>query len=143
MSRLIYGGDPGQPVVTDNAVELSYIRTKAIDDEPQYSDDGTEYLYTRRVLTVQAVVNSTLLPSLAGESSTQTMARVKHLLEVPRKQLWFYVGNDILFQSPAVGAMNDAKWGPFPRHCNITQVGGTQTYIVDYQIETFMIECPG
>ena len=166
MSRLIYGAPPGTPFsltqVNANAlaghIELSYIRTKSIDDEPIYSDDGTEYLYTRRLLAVEGTVNATLLPSVAGETATITMARIKHLLEVPRMQLLFFVGNDLLFQSPGPqplpGSVDingnplppviaDAKWGPFPRHCTVTQIGGIQTYNVDYVIETFVQECPG
>jgi hypothetical protein len=145
-------------LVSTNAIELSYVNTKSIVDEPIYSDDGTEYLYTRRFVHVEAVVSSSLLPALAGESSTQTMARIKHLLEQPRKQLWFFVGRDLLFQSPGPqplpGAVDsngnplppviaDAKWGPFPRHCTINRIGGTESYNIDYAIETFVQECPG
>lgn len=158
MSRLFYGGQPGTPSNDPSMIELPYVHTKQIIDEPLYSDDGTEYLYTRRFVHIESVISSTLVPSLSGESSTQTMARIKHLLETPRRQLYFYVGTDLLFQSPGPqpqpGSVDgngnplppviaDAKWGPFPRGCTITRIGGTQSFNIDYAIETFVQECPG
>lgn len=156
-----------------NGIEISYIRTQTIDREPQYSDDGTEYLWTKVTVTVQGVVNAGdpsrnvfgIVPSLAGETTAQTMLRIQHYLEVPRGQLLFKIGGDLYIVSPApIAGINnvpfpganptdqgiptigpgfvDANNGPFPRKLSITQIGGTQTFLVTYTIECAVVECP-
>lgn len=127
MSRFSYAG-----------VELGYIHTTTIDQEPQYSDDGMDYLYSKITIGVEAIINSALTPSLGGESATQTEARIRHLLSLPRKPLEFLVNADSLITV----VPPDAKNGPFPKRHSVKRIGGTQSFLVDFQVETYVVECP-
>jgi hypothetical protein len=128
-----------------NGISLDYIHTQAVDDEPVWSDDGIDYLYTRRTLRVAAVVNKNVLPAspVGTEPPAATMSRIRHLLEVPRQPLLFQVAGVTLIQAPPPGKATDAKGGPFPKRLTITQIGGSETFLINYVIETYVIECPG
>lgn len=128
MSRLIYNG-----------VELSYIRTQSVEFSPKYDDTGVDYLWTEVNLSVEAVFNTLLLPANPGETPAQTMVRVRGLLESPRKQLQFFVGNDLLVNS---AGGRDVANGPLPAPVSITQIGGSASFLVTYKITTFIAECP-
>jgi hypothetical protein len=128
MSRLVY-----------NNVELSYIRTQAIDFIPKYDDTNTDYLWTEVSISVEALMSGTALPALGGESPTQTMVRVRSQLESPRKRLQFFVGNDTLIDTGGTG--RDVQNGPVPQPCTITQIGGSATFLVSFKILTYIVEC--
>lgn len=127
MSSLSYSG-----------ITLDYVRTSSIDHEPVYDESGTDYLYSKVTLSIHAVVNASLQPATGGETATQTMARIRHLLSMPRQHLVFNVGADTLFDVSGP----DVKNGPQPQRLSITQVGGTQTYLIDYSVTFWVIECP-
>lgn len=204
MSQLVYGG-----------VALSMISTQSIEHEPQYSDDESDYLRTKITVNVVALVNAALSPSYYGESATATMARIRHLLLMPRRPLIFAVGNEILLASPTgnagvlrlaapvgvadvaiqvvssdgvpgtpftlvidqemmtvtgvsggtltvergvigvatlhasgspalwtFGDGRDVNNGPRPNRCTIKQIVGSTTFIVEYSVSTWLIECP-
>jgi hypothetical protein len=132
MSTLAYG-----------TVQLSDILTHSISHEPQWSADGVDYLWTKIVVSVQAVLNTHLAPAspVGTETPAQTMARIRHLLLIPRQQLTFTVGADTLLNSPSVGE-TDVNQGPVPQSVSITQIGGTETFLIDYSVETYVVECP-
>lgn len=125
-------------VLTYNGIELAYIHTHAVDQEAILSEDQTDYLYTRVSINCQCVFNTNLAPALPSEPPTQTMARVRHNLMTPRGALTFSVGADNLYNLQII----DVKNGPLPRKCTIKQIGGTQTFLVDYTIDFHVIECP-
>ncbi len=147
-------------VLIYNGVQLSDINTLSVDNQAVMNDlDQTELLYNLVTITAQAVVSSqqlgtdpnqafhdyTLAPGVNPETATQTMERIRQLLLTPRQQLLYYTGpvaaNTLLVQSPAPGLTLDAKNGPMPKYCRIFRVGGTSTYLVEYQVETALVEC--
>lgn len=136
MSRFVYGYG------SDNPVELSGVKTHSIDRQPQYTEDGADYLGTGVLLSFQCVMSRGLLPALPGEPPAQTMVRVQHYLETPRRTLLFEVNGDILILSPAVGAATDVRNGPFCRGVAIVQIGGSETFIINATYETWVLECP-
>lgn len=137
MSRFIYGYGGSNPI------ELAYIQTHSINREPQYTDDGVDYLYTKVTLSFQAVFNANILPFTIGDgTATGTINRVKHYLEIPRQRIQFYVGNDVLIDSPTAGKTVDCKNGPFCRSVNIKRIGGLETHLVDCVYETYVQDCP-
>lgn len=136
-------------ILTYNGVTLSYCRTSQFAQEPQWSEDRMEYLYTKVTLEIEAVLNNKLNPSVAAETPTQTMVRVHELLSLPRKALTFTVNAQNLL-NVVISTNNggdglptmDAKGGPTPLHLNITQIT-EQTFLVNYAIEVNIVECPG
>lgn len=160
MAFLQYGFDAqGKPIT------ISYLRTESIEREPQYSDDGTEYLHTKISLSVSGVISSwvdgpasgshfplnNLAPGNPNETPTQTMQRIQHYLEQPRQQLIYSVANisdqlgaqqDIYIQSPPPGSSVDAKNGPFPERVVIKKLMGGNTFLVHFVVTTYLVECP-
>lgn len=140
MSRLKY-----------NDIELFDIHTHEIAQEAVYSDDGVDYLYTKIVISCQAVVALELMPVTGEASAAEWLATWRHDLLIPRKKLEFFVGASLLVDShPGVAADQfgssttpDAKNGPLPRSCNVKRIDGTSTVIVDYVIECNLFECGG
>src|SRR5579884_2713111 len=108
MSTLQYG-----------AITLDTIQTTAFQQEAIYDSSKSDYLYTKVTVGVKAVLNAATQPHQSSETPAQTMARVRKCLMTPCQQLTFKVGNDILVQSPADGANEDAKHGPQPVRLNI------------------------
>lgn len=123
--------------LTYNGVSLSYIHTHSFEQEAVYTDDHADYLYTHVRIAAQAVLNESLLPAVKGEHPGGTIARVRHALLTPRGDLSFTVGNDDLIPEMEDG---DAKNGPLPISCNITEIGEA-TFLIDYAIETWIDEC--
>jgi hypothetical protein len=128
-------------------VQIAYVHGTQIDDEPQYSDDGTEYLYTKRTVSFQGTLNTNLVPALLNELPAAILVRIRHTLETPRGQLILchntFADPSPLVYSPLAGQFTDAKNGPFPKRCNLKEIQGSECLLVDLSYETYVQECPG
>jgi hypothetical protein len=127
MSRLIYNG-----------VELSYIRTQSFEFNPVYDDAGVDYLWTEVNIQVEAIMSGTAAPAQGGETPTQTMVRVRGLLETPRRTLQFFVNTNALLDTTVTP---DVKTGPIPGPVTINQISEA-TFMVSFKITTYIAECP-
>lgn len=67
---------------------------------------------------------------------------LRHFLLQPRQQLVFSVGGIPTIVSPMPPAPADVMNGPIPLACNVTEIQGTRTWMVDYAIKTYINECP-
>jgi len=141
MSYLSYGAPPGSTDPTQGVI-ISYTTLEGMDDVPIMSDDGTEYQYTERTISVRGVINGGLLPAVPGETPSQTVNRIRHALSTPRLQLFFYHNNPStdsypLCQSPATGYSVDARYGPIPKHApKITKIAGSECLMVQVEFVT-------
>lgn len=145
MSRLIYGGEVGSG--PEAGIELSYIQTKQISHEVILDPTGTDYLHTKITITVQALIHHyPTPPATPPENRADTLRRIRHMLETPRRQLYFFDDStpDVpLIMSPAPGTFLDAANGPFPENLHIDAIKGTQLAVVSFTVSTCVIECPG
>lgn len=156
MARLIYNG-----------IELSYIATQAVTQEPVLDDSGTDVMYWRFRLRVRAVVVSgqsgdalqavwgggmpIVPPALTGEYVADVVKRVRHQLLTPRRTLkyWSDYGDDrdaLLWveAAPAAGGQafrTDCNNGPRPLRCDVTRAS-EYTLLIDFDIETSVLDCP-
>ena len=124
MSTLRYG-----------TISLELIKTNSFAQEPQYSEDNKDYLYTRFTVDVTCIFNADVF--VLGSDPAVTMRSVRQILLAPRQTLLIKVGTSILLESPAP----DDNGGPIPLSCNITQISGTQTFIVTYRIQVDITDC--
>jgi hypothetical protein len=131
-----------------NGQVLSFISTQSVLFEPVYDDlASVDQMMTRVVLSCTAIIAPGYPPSLPGESAAQTMARVSHLLNAPRRGLIYTVGADTLVSVVAPNGnttvpFTDAKNGPYAR-ANIARIAGTEALIVTFRAETYVVDCPG
>src|SRR5579859_2598147 len=146
MSLFSYGAPAGSTDPTAGVI-ISYTTLEGMDDVPIMSDDGTEYLYTERTISVRGVINGGLLPATVGETPSQTLTRIRNTLETPRLQLFFYHNNasdtSPLCQSPAAGALVDARYGPIPKNVRLYRIAGSECLMVQMQVVTWVHECVG
>ncbi len=147
MSYFSYGAPAGSTDPTQGIV-ISYTTLEGMDDLPIMSDDGTEYLYTERTISVRGVMNGGLLPAVPGETPSQTLNRVRHILKTPRLQLFFYHNNPStdsvpLCQSPAAGVGVDVRFGPITKNVKVYKIAGSECLMVQMQVTTWVLECVG
>lgn len=121
--------------ITYNGITLALVETKSFDEQPVYTDDGAEYLYTKFTIDVSCVFSPDVMSG--GASPTAIMNTVRQSLLVPRGILTFYVGFEKLLEvfSP------DAKGGPFPQSCTIRQIHGTATFLVEWSCIAYGTSC--
>ena len=136
MSRLIY-----------NEIQLSQILTDEVSSEPVYDESGTDYLYSRKTISVTAIIHAELLPSTtASDTPAIIMDRIVHKLEESRKQLRFYNdadGNLPLIEAPKNNSHVDAKNGPIPRKVQVLKVVGDKALLIRYVVDCWLCDCPG
>ncbi len=96
-------------------------------------------------------------PGYPNAAPIGSIAGLRPYLMAPRKRLVFSDDdNNILVQSPRAkdgngpeeklipqgkSPLTDDKLGPHPKHLNIVQLHGSDTYIIHYAIETHIVEC--
>lgn len=80
-------------------------------------------------------------PVRAGIPAAVSDVALRHALMQPRQQLIFSVGGLVNIFSPLDGMQTDVMNGPTPIACNVVQLQGSRTWIVDYAIETCINEC--
>lgn len=142
-------------VIKYDFVQLSLTKINSVTQEPVYSDDGIDYLYTKFDLDINAVVNMDAKPSMLNaavdDAATinEYISALRQQLLQPRKFLHIELGADsAIYNQATIGALQtllvvsapDAKGGPFPKACNIRQVGGSKTLLIQFQIQTFVFD---
>jgi len=138
-----------------NGVYLSLTKINSLGQEPLYSEDGIDYLYTKFDLDVSAVVNLDAKLTMENEAvrTATTMSNyigeLTRQLNLPRKRLSVQLGADTAVYNQSVNgplqmllssSAPDSRGGPFPRGVTIRQVGGSKTLLVQFQIQTFIFD---
>lgn len=136
MSLLVYNG------VT---LPLSLVTT--FNQEPVYDDSKTDWCLTKFDVGVQAVINadyiSVIDPTIGTVlNAAHAMNAIRTKLLQPRKTLSFsFNGVDIIPQKAGVLGTVDAKNGPKPQMCSVTQLTNT-TFLIGYHITAHYWENP-
>jgi hypothetical protein len=139
MAQLTY--TPNQTIFPGaTPISISDIQTTTFNQEAQYDSSNSDYLYTKVTITVRGLINTDLAPSNPGETPAQTLARIRKCLLSQCGLLVFNNGAANMITSPQNGANEDAKHGPFPISLSVAQITEA-TFIVDYTITTYIIEC--
>ena len=139
------------------SITLEIVKTRLFQQEAVYDASGTDYLYTKFTIDVQAVINPaattySLQQSLPtydyGTLPAITIRSIRHFLMQPRQILSCSIAGNQLLVSPQqqlIGTGNaatvDAADGPKPIFCNITEITGQTTFLIHYKIETCLNEC--
>lgn len=135
-------------VITYNRQDLGYVLTQSIDQSPEYDDSGTDMLYTRTRITVRAIMAANLPPAVGSESAGDVLARVKHVLTLPRCPLTYKAGGATIFDiqpdggstGEITGAPLDDEMGPKVIFCNVTPMG-TASFLVNFSVEFRLADC--
>jgi hypothetical protein len=121
-----------------NGVSMQVVTVVSWKMEPVYTDGGEDALYTHHVLHVRGILAPAPLPIQAASA----IPTIKQALLTPRKTLSYALGGVVLLQSPSlVGAVVDAKNGPHPIACNIVDIRGPASAIIEFVIETWVVDC--
>lgn len=134
--------------LTYNGVTLKNVLTRSFEQEPVYDESGTDILYQKFTVSVEAIANADLLleanPTLGtmgvgvgGGAAGQVIqsARIR-LAETRGAFVYQMEGNDILTSS----ALLDANNGPKPRQVKIAQVS-PNTLRIMFTIEVCKVDC--
>jgi hypothetical protein len=139
-----------------NGFEMDLLRTNSYTKEAVFTDDQSDYLYTRFRIDADCVWNPEAtsydanLEATPGVLPASTEANIRMALMQPRRKLFFSVEhpdpegeapNDILIESPAGGRPNDATNGPHVTRCTVKQIAGSRTFLVNIVVETCLLEC--
>lgn len=138
-----------------NGVTLELVRLNSCTIEPALTEDKTDYLFSRCVLDVTAVLNPAATAYVTGPIASPgtlppaTLVAIRHALEQPRSQLLWTSANPanpdfpyIMLQSPAPGFTTDLNNGPKPLHVSMTNLTGSRTAMIRFVVETSIRECP-
>jgi hypothetical protein len=147
-----------------NEVPMEVESFQRFDQMSVYSDDGADYLYTQFTIVVRCLwhprgVAFGAPPVNETQSAAQSMQALRATLMKPRKTLIIkaphlgtstagntFLRSPLLRPPPFVEGTAypvDAKNGPQPLFCNIVQIVGEDTMIVDFGIITWINECVG
>lgn len=153
-------------ITTYNDIDLQIETVQNFTQEAIYSEDGKDYLYTHLLYVVRAIWNPTAtakVTDFVGEIAAKSMnsSGLRKALLTPRKVLKIGVPIDgvgtategpreIIVQAPMTAAIvggnatyygTDVNHGPTPLFCNIVEIAGERTMIVDFGIEAWFNEC--
>ncbi len=137
-------------------IDLSIVHTRSVAREAIYTDDGTTLLWQKWTIDVDTVYNpaaTSFDPSLGivgnfgvgvqGQFPPQTDSAIRQTLLQPQGLLRFTDEDGrVILRSPFAGYTVDAKNGPQPQVCEVTQISGTKTWRVHFKIVTYVNECP-
>lgn len=149
--------------LTYNSIPMQVESFQRFDQRSVYSDDGADYLYTEFTIVVRAFFDPTTATGFSVDLGTSNAATIVNVLRsvllAPRKILLVaapsggnsssipFLRSPLLRPSPPFAANTsyavDAKNGPQPLFCNIQQIIGERSMIVDFGIVTWINECPG
>lgn len=132
-------------------IQLQVVKTNEIAFEAVYTQDQIDYLYTRVIIDIQAIVNpgatsytqqGGIPTSTPGTLPTTTVEAIRHVLSQPRRQL--VIGDYLNQKMLAIPGDYDCdvKGGPFPKVHRIVEVQGSRTFLVRWSCEANIIECP-
>lgn len=129
--------------LTYNGVTIDWIKTNRFEQEAIYDDSNTDYIYTKITIAVTGVLSN----CIQGSQPWDWITTNRPLLMATRGQLIFNCDGSTMFHttdqllvSPLEDDTTDAKLGPFPKALNISKLDG-QTWMIYYEIETYVIDC--
>src|SRR5687767_9061261 len=124
--------------LTYNGVSVSFPISR-VSFDPVYDDlSGRDYLFTKITIDADFVISPGHPPSIGGEGAADTMRRVSHLLNVPRRALLYVAGGQTLISRAGVDANN----GPLAT-CRISRIVGSEMLACSLQITTWVVDCGG
>ena len=108
--------------------------------------DGPNYIFTRWLLHFQGIYNPAATayargPQLQivqgfGPKAPETDVAIRHRLMQPRLPLLYTVGGTTVLQSPWIqGCTMDTNNGPIPQSCDVLEIHGLKTFIVQMVIQ--------
>ena len=129
-----------------NGVSLPYPFTTQFSQQGVGDDSDTDLVYTRFDIRTISLVNANylavLLPDITGLTSVVDMMTLLRQRLLARRRALSYTFNNVELipqpPPPQQGTV-DARNGPIPQHCEITQLTDT-TFIIDYRIIAHFVE---
>lgn len=127
-------------------VRFSYVRTADVQSAPQQDPSGVDHVYTAHTIALEAVIaaGDTGGPWLPGELPADTLSRLQHKLEIPRRRFTYKVGGRVLYDVTGQigdGARDaDEMIGPVPKVHGIKRVTD-QTFIVTWTVTVHLRGC--
>lgn len=124
-----------------NGINLPFQKMTDASEEAVRTEDGMDYLYTKRSYTVESVLDPSI-PGLLlpGETFIAAIKRIEHKLLEARRELSLGFGNGTVLKV-AVGF--DAKNGPFPEVLQFTRFDGQTHALIRFRITCHTIDCEG
>lgn len=130
-------------IITYQGVTLKVVKVHRLEQKTVYTPDEADYLYTHSVLAARCVFNPQATASNAAIAA-QSMPVLRQALMSPRGALQLIVGGQVVLNSPAQLAAGqatvDANNGPHPISCDVYEIHGGKTMIVDFVIETWLVD---
>jgi hypothetical protein len=134
---------------TYNGISLQLIHTRSVERIVNLSDDKTEYKWTDFIIDIDCIYNpaatsySSLGPS-PGNLPMVTDASIRGALLQPRQPLLYQEGGVTILNIPSniPGGAIDSDNGPLPQSVNITRIGSSRIFYINYVIKCSIIECP-
>lgn len=142
--------------LTYNGITLRNVLTKRFEQVAEYDASGTDLVCFRFSITVVGYLHAqntnfgSIGPNSGAVSGGGYHSAYRSLLMEPRGDLRYTIGadiagagHDVLIVGPPgrVVGQHDAKNGPKPVSCNITQIVGSNVLEVEYSIDTWIVEC--
>lgn len=132
-----------------NDFELGIERVVRWEQRAVYDESGVDFLYNHITIGVQCVVSPAELATKTAEGAWApvTIADLRSLLMIPRRDLLVRIGDYTVIQSPAERPnadrpfQTDCKNGPQPLAFNVLHIIGPKTAICYYEIETWVNDC--
>ena len=126
-----------------NGIDLSYVLTQSVTQEPARDPSGTDQLYTRIRIEVRAVLNAGLNPSLgASDTPARQIPRIRHMLTAPRRALYYAAGGSPGGAVIDLPAGRDDHTGPWPDAPALTVTHVTEaTYVVTFAVVVCLTDC--
>jgi hypothetical protein len=142
-----------------NGYQLNLVKTNSFSESPEYSDDGTDYLWTKFTIDVTCIfAPGATAVNFFGQQLVQydpafpigadtTTANLKEALLVPRRALIYQGEHSRVITSPpfvqGVQSGVDCKNGPRVIDCTVTKMAGSHSWWVNWKCETWLTNCPG
>lgn len=124
---------------TYNNVCIPYANNAQCLQESVFDESGTDWMLTRFDISITGVLNAKYLniiaPALDGKTTSPAdiMYYIRSQLLKPRRTMsYVFEGRELIPVGPG-GAPIDAKNGPQPQHCLITQLTNT-TFLISYRV---------
>jgi hypothetical protein len=133
-------------LLTYNGVTLQLVKTNMVERIVNMSDDKTEYKWTDFIIDVNCIYNPaatsyTSLGQSPGNLPMTTDAAIRSTLMQPRAPLLFQEGG-IAILNIATPLTQDCDNGPIPQSINISRIGSSRIFFMQYVVKCSIIECP-
>lgn len=143
---------------------FSILQTQSVECPPEFSTDGTTYLWNHWTHTFVALFegmatsyqkgDTAQLPGLvavAGRAPHISLVALRDYLSQPRRRYRWFMGADVVIDSPGTKNIGvpaekpfacDLNNGPVVSGLVVTQIAGYAAWVVQITIETWISGCP-